>query len=299
MDHYSQLLAFIWVIESGNFSAAARDHDLSPSSISKLISALEIRLRVRLFVRGTQTLTLTPEGDVFQHSARAVIDAMMQAASVAETLPGSVSGVLRIHTMPTFAKHHILRWLPEFLTKFPALSVDIRVGAQYVDLFDHGVDVAIHTGALPDSTRVARVIGKSEWIVCAAPGYLSAHGVPVMPSDLMHHQCFNFSFSSPWNNWTFRVDGEVVTIPLRSRALFAQGDLLRDMALSGAGIVRLADFHVGADLASGALVPVLREFCVGDVEPVYLIYPDRQYVSPRVKAFHAFIVEKIDFFGWG
>ena len=299
MDHYAQLLAFVWVIECGNFSAAARAHALNPSTVSKLISSLETRLQVRLFVRGTQSLLLTAEGAVYEHSARAVIAAMTHADLVADMLPTRVSGILRIHTMQTFARHQILRWLPEFLDTYPDLSVDLRVGAQYVDMFDQGIDVAIHTGALPDSSRVARPIGQSEWIVCAAPAYLQASGTPVVPSDLLQHRCFNFSFASPWNSWTFQVDQERVTVPVACRASFSQGDLLREMALAGAGVVRLADFHIGADLLAGTLAPLLQEFKIHEQETVYLIYPHRQYVSPKVKALHIFLEEKIRQYGWG
>jgi DNA-binding transcriptional LysR family regulator len=299
MDHYAQLLAFVWVIECGNFSAAAREHERNPSTISKLISALEARLQVRLFVRGTQSLALTAEGVAYEPSARAVIEAMTQADSMADTLPTQVSGVLRIHTMQTFAKHQILRWLPEFLDAYPDLSIDLRVGAQYIDMFDQGIDVAIHTGALPDSSRVALPIGLSEWIVCAAPAYLQAHGTPAVPADLLQHRCFNFSFISPWNSWTFCINQEPVTIPVVCRTSCSQGDLLRDMALAGAGIVRLADFHIGADLRAGRLVPLLQEFRTDTKETLYLIYPHRKYVSPKVRALHTFLENKIALHGWG
>ncbi|MDM0071654.1 LysR family transcriptional regulator [Variovorax sp. J31P207] len=298
MDSYTQLLAFVWVIESGNFSAAARAHDLSPSTISKLITALERRLAVRLFVRGAQTLTLTEEGVAFEGSARAVTEAMAAADSLAEALPQRVSGVLRIHTMTTFAKHQILPWLPEFLVANPDLAVEIEVGAQFVDRFDQGVDVAIHSGILPDSSRVARRIGESEWLVCASPAYLLKYGEPKTPEDLLQHRCFNFSFASPWNSWSFRRADEIVTVPVQCRASFTQGDLLRDLALAGEGVVRLADFHIGADIATGALVPLLQAFRLKLREPVYLIHAHREHVSPKVRAFQMFIEARIARQGW-
>ncbi|WP_163029898.1 LysR family transcriptional regulator, partial [Pseudomonas viridiflava] len=142
MDHYSQMLAFIWSTESGSFSAAARQHQMTPSAVSKLISRLENRLQVRLFQRGSRMLTLTEEGAAYLLSAKAVVDAMNEADSLAEALPSRVSGTLRIHTMTSFARHQIVPWLPEFLDCYPALDVEIQLGAQFVDHFEHGLDIA-------------------------------------------------------------------------------------------------------------------------------------------------------------
>ncbi|MFI8607841.1 LysR family transcriptional regulator [Pseudomonas sp. NPDC077649] len=298
MDNYSQMLAFIWATEHGNFSAAARAHDMSPSAISKLISRLEDRLQVRLFQRGTRSLTLTEEGSAYLRSAKAVMDAMAEADSLAEALPSRVSGTLRLHTMTTFAKHQIIPWLSDFLKQYPALSVEIQVGAQYVDQFEQGLDLAIHSGVLPSSSRIARKIGESEWVTCASPEYLAAHGEPQHPQDLLQHSCFNFSFDSPWNNWSFKVAGEPVTVPVVPKSTFAQGDLLREMALAGAGIVRLADFHIGADIKAGRLVPLLSDFRLGIKEPIYMIYSNRKNLSPRIKVFRDFLEARLKEHPW-
>lgn len=298
MDHYSQLLAFLGAAEHGNFSAAARACGLTPSAISKLISRLEDRLQVRLFQRGTRSLTLTEEGAAYLVSARAVSNAMAEADSLAEAFPTRVNGTLRVHTMTTFAKHQIIPWLPEFLAAYPGLTVDIQVGAQFIDQFDQGLDVAIHSGVLPDSTRIARKIGQSRWIVCASPEYLARRGTPDHPARLLEHTCFSFGFSSVWNTWGFVVDGESVTVPVVPRATFGQGDMLRDLALSGAGIVRLAAFHIGQDLQDGRLVPLLEEYAQDSTEPIYLIYTNRKHLSPRIRVWRDFLEQKIAASPW-
>ncbi|WP_263145017.1 LysR family transcriptional regulator [Pseudomonas sp. RIT-PI-AD] len=299
MDHYSQLLAFIWATEQGSFSAAARAHDLSPSAISKLISRLEDRLQVRLFQRGARSLSLTEEGAAYLRSARAVVEAMAEADSLAEALPARVGGTLRIHTMATFAKHQILPWLDDFLDRYPGLDVELQLGAQYLDQFDQGLDLAIHSGVLPNSSRIARRIGESEWLLCASPDYLARRGTPGHPQELLEHRCFNFGFDSPWNTWAFRVEGEMLSVPVVARASFTQGDLLRDMALSGAGIVKLADFHIGADIRAGRLVPLLRGFGSGATEPIYLVYANRKHLSPRIKVFRDFLEARMRRSPWG
>lgn len=293
MDNFSQLQAFMWANEHGNFSAAARANGLTPSTISKLITRLENRLQVRLFQRGNRSLTLTEEGSAYLVSAREVINAMAEADSLAEAFPTRVSGSLRIHTMTTFAKHQIMPWLPEFLATYPGLTVDIQVDAQYVDHFDQGLDIAIHSGVLPDSSRIARKIGESAWVTCASPEYLARRGTPVHPEELMTHDCFNFGFNSAWNNWQFVVNQEKVTIAITPKAVFGQGDLLRDIALGGGGIVKLAQFHIGADIKARRLVPVLQAFDIPAKEPIYLIYSNRKHLSPRIRAFRDFLEQKL------
>lgn len=293
MDNYSQLLAFLGAAEHGNFSAAARACGMTPSAISKLISRLEDRLQVRLFQRGTRSLTLTEEGAAYLVSARAVSNAMAEADSLAEAFPTRVSGTLRVHTMTTFAKHQIIPWLPEFLAAYPGLAVDIQVGAQFIDQFEQGLDVAIHSGVLPDSSRIARKIGQSRWVLCASPAYLAQHGTPTQPAQLLEHSCFSFGFSSAWNTWGFLVDGQPVTVPVVPKATFAQGDLLRDLALGGAGIVRLAEFHIGQDIQEGRLVPLLEGCAQDSVEPIYMIYTNRKHLSPRIRVFRDFLEQKL------
>lgn len=298
MDNYSQLLAFLGAAEHGNFSAAARACGMTPSAISKLVSRLEDRLQARLFQRGTRNLTLTEEGAAYLVSARAVNNAMAEADSLAEAFPTRVSGALRVHTMTTFAKHQIIPWLPEFLAAYPGLGVDIQVGAQFSDQFDQGLDIAIHSGVLPDSTRIARKIGQSRWIICAAPEYLARHGTPEHPVQLLDHTCFSFGFSSVWNTWGFVVEGQAVTVPVVPKATFGQGDLLRDLALSGAGIVRLAEFHIGRDIQAGRLVPLLQSYGQNDVEPIYMIYSNRKHLSPRIRVFRDFLEQKLASSPW-
>ncbi|CAO3312836.1 LysR family transcriptional regulator [Pseudomonas sp. P14-2025] len=298
-ENYSQMLAFLWAHEHQSFSAAARANDLSPSAISKLVTRLENRLSVRLFQRGTRILTLTEEGAAYLRSARAVMEAMAEADSLAEAFPARLSGTLRIHTMATFAKHQIIPWLPGFLADNPGLSVVIDVGAQYVDQFDQGLDIAIHSGVLPDSSRVARRIGEANWITCAAPSYLQRRGYPEKPADLLQHDCYHFAFDSPWNTWGYEYQGETITVPVRPRSTFTQGDLLRSIALSGGGIVRLADFHIGDDLKAGRLIPVLEDYRARVAQPIYLVYPNRKNLSPRIKAFIHAIEKRIAELPWG
>lgn len=293
MDNYRQLLAFIWAYEHGSLSAAARVHNLTPSAMSKMVSRLESRLKVRLIQRGTRQLTLTEEGQLYLESARKVVAAMAEADSLAENFPEQVSGSLRIRTMPTFARHQILPWLPEFIEKFPNLHVEVKIESRYVDEFEKGIDLAIYGGKLPDSSRVTTRLGASEWITCASPEYLEKYGTPKEPKDLLNHRCFHFSYLNDWNLWDYEYKSERFSLPIKPLASFSQGDFLRDLALDGQGIVRLADYNVSKDVQNGRLIPLLRDYRIKDLEPIYLIYPNRKFLSPRIKTFMNFWREKV------
>ncbi|WP_415804306.1 LysR substrate-binding domain-containing protein, partial [Bordetella muralis] len=203
MDHHAELAAFVQAARDRSFSAAARHLDLTPSAVSKLVSRLENRLEVRLFTRQARAVLLTEEGQSYLPTAQAAVDAMAAALEHGTALRDTISGTLRIHTMLTFARHQVVPWLPEFLQRYPNLKVDLMIGPQYVDVFDDGVDIAIHSGPLPDSTLIARTIAASRWITCASPSYLAKRGIPRHPQDLSSHSCIGFTFKSDWNVWPF------------------------------------------------------------------------------------------------
>ncbi|MFD3240747.1 LysR family transcriptional regulator [Rahnella perminowiae] len=298
MDNYNQLLAFIWAYEYGNFSAAARANGLTPSAMSKLIRRLETRLQVRLFFRGTRTLTLTEEGQVYLKSARAVVDAMAEADSLAENMPNRICGQLKIRTMNTFARYQILPWLPAFIEAYPALRVDIETGPVYRDDFDKGLDLAIYGGVLASSSRIARRIGESQWVICASPAYIEKYGAPAHPRELIDHRCFHFNFESHWNHWVFAEGQQSLIFPVKPVASLSQGDLLRDLAIRGEGIVRLADFHIHQDVKEGRLIPLLEAFRSPLREPLYVIYAQRQHLSPRIRCFIEFMEKQIARHPW-
>jgi len=299
MDKYSEIVAFVQSAELSSFSAAARALELTPSAVSKLVTRLENRLRVRLFNRQSKAVALTEEGIAYLHSARAVVEAMAEADSVAESLPRSIRGTIRVHSMFTFVTYQILPWLPEFIDEHPGLNVEFHVGPQFVDLFDQGIDLAIHSGVLPDSRRVARQIASSRWVVCASPGYIEKHGQPATPEALRALRCLGFSFKSQWNIWPFHYpDNSVAAIEVHGQINTTHGDLLRDLALNDTGIVRLAEFHIHNDLEAGTLVRVLPEYLDQTREPIFMVYPSRRNQSPRVKTFCDYLEKKVKEMPW-
>lgn len=290
MDKFGELTVFLRVVEEGSFSGAGRRLHLSPSAVSKLIARLEERLHVRLFERVAGAIRLTQEGERFRAASQRVVQAMAEAEASVNVADAEVSGVVRIHTALTTAKYLLAPRLPLLLDKHPRLHLEFDLGTERCDFIKRGIDVAIHSGRPTELTLVGRPLQLRPWVIAAAPQYLARHGIPQRPEDLLQHRCLNFTIRTQWNRWTFHEDSGLKTIDIPNHIGANQGELLRTFALLGMGVVRLAQFHIAADLASGALVPLLSPYQERTEEDrFYLLYPQGKSLAPRVRAVVDFI----------
>src|SRR3954467_14999411 len=248
---------FVQVVEDGDFSAAARTLTLTPSTVSKSIARLEDHLGRRLLHRSSRSMGLTPEGQSFLEAAHRVLDAMEEAEAVVSATP---SGTLRVRSVPTFARYPVAPLMPAFRGLYPKLQVEFMLSNERTAWLDDGADVAIASGDLPSSSLIARRIASSRWIICASPTYLQDHGTPSSLEELSQHECLNFSMQTKWNRWSNAGSGINAAGPnnaglnTKGGILANQGDMLLALARAGAGIVRLAEFHISDDLKAGCLV---------------------------------------------
>jgi DNA-binding transcriptional LysR family regulator len=281
-------------VEAGSFSAAARALRMTPSAVSKLIARLEARLGARLVSRSTRKLQLTPEGTAFYDSGVRILADM--AAAEREAAAGAAPrGLLRVNSYVPFGQHRLIPLLPRFLERYPEISVDLVLTDSVIDLMQERADVAIRAGPLNESRLVARKLGQSRTVVVAAPSYLETHGTPRTPADLERHNRMSFGFVRHIDGWPF-LDGAgaSVIVPTTDNALVSDGEAMRLMALSGAGIARLARWHVAGDIASGRLLPLLEAFNPGDLEPTHAVYVGQgKHLPARVRAFLDFLAETV------
>ncbi|QNP47551.1 LysR family transcriptional regulator [Diaphorobacter aerolatus] len=285
MDKYAELSVFLAVVEQGSFSAAGRKLELTPSAVSKLIARLEARLSARLFERIAGSIRLTLEGERFRAAGEQVVQAMTDAEDAIHVADADISGVVRIHTALTTAKYLIAPKLPLLLDKHPRLRLDFVLGTERADFVRQGLDVAIHSGRPTELTLVGRPLMLRPWVIAAAPDYLQRFGQPQRPEDLLAHRCLNFSIRTQWNRWTFHDESGLKTIDIPNHIGSNQGELLRTLALLGLGVVRLAHFHIAADLEAGRLVALLTDFQERTEEDrFYLLYPHGRLQAPRVRA---------------
>jgi DNA-binding transcriptional LysR family regulator len=268
---------FIRVAEDGDFSAASRNLAITPSGVSKAITRLERSLNVQLLSRTSRASKLTAEGAIFLGAARNIIEAAREAESVVSAEP---SGTLRIRSIPTFAVCQLAPYVPDFQRRFPKLRLEFLLTNERLATLDDGADIAFALGSLESSALVARKMGSTRWIVCAAPAYLAAHGLPRTAGELAEHQCLNLSGPPAWREWPV-AKGIEATCGYTSN----QGEMVLALARAGAGLARLAEFHVSHDLELGRLVSLPEALQDPMETPIWAVYEKRAHLSPRIKVF--------------
>jgi DNA-binding transcriptional LysR family regulator len=288
-NRFGDMEMFLAVTKGGSFAAAAKALRLTPSAVSRSIARLEARLGVLLMQRTTRSLTLTPEGESYRDRISALLAEVDTVEQTLGQAPAGPRGPLRINAAVPFGTHCLLPILPRFLEAHPAVTVDLSLSDALVDLIEERADIAIRIGPLRDTRLRAKKLGHSPMLLVASPAYLARRGAPAEPGNLAHHACLRFSFRRSVDTWPFRIGGRIVQRPVEGPFFGNSGEVVRDMAVAGGGIARLARFHVAADLASGRLVEVLGRFSPGDGEDIHALYDGHQRLALRIRAFLDFL----------
>ena len=297
MDRLSELMTLVEVIDRGDYSRAAESMRMTPSAISKAIKRLETRLGARLFDRTSRRMRPTADGEALYESAKVIIASIDEAEEAVSGSLDRVSGDLRIHAPPTFALYQLARVTGEFLKRNPAIRLQYILGNERLDMADHRIDIQIMIGRPPDSDLLVRKIATSRWLLCASPAYLAERGTPQTLKDLDQHDCLGHTLEGR-SSWLTRGELELSkSLPQRAPIAANNGSMLQALARVGAGIVRLADFHVAADLAAGRLVELLPGI-LDETEEVFALYPRKLRNSARVTAFVAFLQEQFSAPDW-
>ena len=294
INRSGEIEVFVRVVEAGSFSAAARALRMTPSAVSKLIARLEARLGARLISRSTRRLQLTPEGTAFYDSGLRIL-ADLDAAEREAAAGAAPRGRLRVNSYVPFGQHRLMPLLPRFLERYPEISVEAVLTDSVIDLMEERADVAIRAGPLSESRLVARKLGQSRMMVVAAPAYLEARGTPRTLSELTSHNLLAFGFARHIDGWPFfDAAGKSVILPIIGNMSLTDGESMRRTTVAGAGIARLARWHVEPDIDAGLLVPLLEEFNPGDEEPTHAVYVGQgKHLPARVRVFLDFLAETV------
>lgn len=288
-SHLTDVENFLAVAAQGSFAAAAKALRLTPSGISRSMTRLEKRLGVALIRRTTRSLALTREGVAYRDRMQAILSDMFDLeASLSEAAQGP-RGLLRINASPSFGVHCLIPILPRFAQAHPAITVDLTLTDQIVDLVEERADVAIRIGPLRDTRLRAKKLGRSAMALVASPDYLARRGTPATPDDLDAHDCLRFSFRRSIDSWPFLVDGRLIHKPIEGRFYGNSGEVVRQMAVAGCGIARHGRFHVADDLKAGRLVEVLRAYDAGDGEDIHALYAPEDRAAARIRALLDFL----------
>jgi DNA-binding transcriptional LysR family regulator len=217
MDRLAAMTTFVKVVEAGSLSAAARSLNLSLPSVSRQLDGLEEHLRTRLLVRTTRHLALTEGGQTYYDQAKRILAAIEEAETTLSAQHTTPSGHLIVSATVLLGRLHLAPLLPEFLERYPKLSVDLLLFDRIVNLVEEGIDVAVRPGSLEDSTLFARKLGAFRRVVCAAPSYLERRGEPTRPQDLEDHDCVVFTLLDSAQEWCFRTEAGDINIPVSGR----------------------------------------------------------------------------------
>ncbi|CDM58345.1 MULTISPECIES: LysR family transcriptional regulator [Rhizobium] len=293
INRSGEMEVFVRAVELGGFTAAARACRMTPSAVSKLVARLEARLGARLVNRSTRKLHLTPEGSAFYERSVSILADIAEAERYASA-GEQAAGPIRINTSASFGHHILAPLVSDFLALHPAITLDISHTDAIVDLVEDRADVAIRAGPLKSSSLIARKLGVTRKVIVASPAYLKRFGEPKSVDNLKQHRRIGFSYARSVQGWPLRHDGETVTLPITPGVQVGDGEAMRYMAVSGAGLVRLANFTVRADIEAGRLVPVLEDINPGDIEEFYAVYIGQGGPLPaRVRALLDFLAEHV------
>lgn len=297
-DSTGEMAAFVRSVELGGFSAAARELGLTPSALSKLVTRLEDRLGVRLLNRTTRRLALTPEGEAYFLRCRHILAEIDEAENEVTRFRDRPRGLLRVSVGTAFGMHQLVPALPGFLDRYPEIELELSITDRRVDIVEENMDIAIRYGALADSSLIARRVCDLWRTICASPAYLERHGTPRTPDELQQHNCLYISTMPELRRWPFDTAQGTRIIEVGGKVGSDSAETLLQLAVMGVGIIRLADNIVGAEIARGALVPILTDVHHVEPVPLHIVYPQGRHRSPKVTALVEFLIENFAHAPW-
>jgi DNA-binding transcriptional LysR family regulator len=286
----ASLTAFVRVVESNGFTAAARRLNLSPTMVSNHVQALEDSLGVRLLNRTTRRVSLTEIGREYYERCSQILQELAEADEVASALQVHPRGRLRLYCHSGLDRF-IAPVATRFLADYPEVSLDFHIGAM-IDPTQEGFDLAILPASPPESTLIRRTLAKWQYLLCCAPAYLETHSPPRRPADLAEHNCLLYAYSVFGPEFPF-VDpaGNPVSARVSGKLFTSSIPLMRTAAAAGLGLWLCPPFIVSDLLASGALVPLLPDYRTPELEIVAL-YPHRRQLSTKVRLFLDMLVDR-------
>jgi LysR family transcriptional regulator, regulator for bpeEF and oprC len=286
VDRLQAMRLYARVARLGSFSKAAADLDLSRAAVSESVAALERYLGVRLLTRTTRRVTLTAEGTDYLERCQRIL-AEVEAAE--ERVRGSrdrPQGSLRVDVPTAFGRHLLVPALPQFMQRYPDLTLDLRFNDQVVDLVAERVDLAVRVGVVKPQSYVARRIATTRRVICASPAYLAAAGRPQRPDELVSHRLLGLVNGATGRriDWSFRGGR---TPPLRYAAISNLAEAQLAAALAGAGLAQTIDLLAGEYIMRGRLETVLEGY-TGEGPPISIVYPAGARGSVKLKVFADF-----------
>lgn len=295
MDRLQAMQTFVRVVESGSFSAVAREANATQSAVSKQVAALERTLGARLLSRTTRSLALTEEGQRYFEQAQRIVAEVAEAESLVRGASQQLSGWLRVAAAVGFGRLVLLPIVQRFLAAHPGVKVDLRLNDGFVDLVEEGIDVALRVGEMGDSGLLARRVGSTRRLLLASRAYVRHHArgarAPREPADLLNHNCIVYTELATRNEWRFTAGpgapgpvGTQQSVRVSGNLQSNSSEVVRAAVLDGQGIGYSPVWLFAAELAAGDVVQLLPDWLAPEL-PMQLVSPPARRGSAKVRAF--------------
>lgn len=282
MDRFSAMKIFVKVAETGSFAEAARALYMSAPAVTRAVASLEEAIGTRLFIRTTRAVKITAAGAGYLEDCRrilAAIEASDVAAQHAHTAP---SGVLTVTAPSLFGQLFVLPVLMDYLSEHPNVSGRTLFVNRVTNLVHEDIDVAVRIGHLPDSNYHAIPVGKVRNLVCGAPTYFEAQGVPHQPGDVAKHRIV--AATNTWVAQEWRFGDPAYSVTVHPRLLCNTDEAAIAAVLAGWGMTRMLAYKVATDLQAGRLQTVLSEYEEPPV-PIHVVHSEGHHASAKVRMF--------------
>ncbi|MBT2771086.1 LysR family transcriptional regulator [Halomonas sp. ISL-60] len=292
MDSLSGIEYFVQAAETRSFSVAGRNLGVSSSAIGKSVARLEARLGIRLLHRSTRSITLTAEGALFLERCRRILSEVEAAELELSEIHQEPKGKLRV-SFPLVGRL-VMPVLTSFMHRYPLIELDVDFSDRMVDVIEEGFDAVIRTGKPADSRLMSRSLGNYSLVLVASPNYLSQHGQPLTPADLVNHACLQHKFPSTgkYETWPLRPMGNETTSTLNTVMVCNTSEALIEVARAGLGIACLPDFMVREAISKGELVTVLNDH-IEHLGTFRMLWPSSKHLAPKLRVFIDFMAEEL------
>ncbi|QIM66631.1 LysR family transcriptional regulator [Mannheimia granulomatis] len=285
MDKLNAISLFCKVIETQSFTQAAQQEQISLPMASKLVSQLEEYLNVRLLQRTTRKITPTEAGLLYYQHCLPILNELKEAEANVSNISSTLQGKITMSVPMDFGSRFIAPYLGKFMEDYPNLELHIEFSDRRVDVIAEGFDLVLRIGSLSDSSIVAKKIADSHLMLVASPDYLAQYGEPQSLEELTERDCLLYEYHQQWH---FTQQGQKINIKPKGKIYSNNGHALVQMAKAGLGIINIPKFLIKEELKNAELIPIML-FLEQDSLQISLLYPNRRYLSPKVRVL-------IDFF---
>jgi DNA-binding transcriptional LysR family regulator len=292
MDKLEQMRAFTQVVAFGGFAAAARQMGMSRSSVNKLVIALENSLGVQLLQRSTRVVSPTETGLAFYDRCVEILSSVEEAERSIARLHTEPRGRLRVNAPMTFGTMYLAPAIADFLAQYPDLQIQLTLNDRFIDPIEEGFDLTVRIAEpQPISSLLVQPLAPAKRVLCATSAYLEARGIPTHPTELRSHSCLHYGQIAIENRWVLTgIDGNC-TVMVRGALCSNNGEVLRDGAIRGLGIVLLPKFIVESALQRGTLQIVLPDYHPSELA-IEVLYPVNRHLSPKIRLLVDFLRER-------